>query len=134
MDRSASITYTTFAEARLRPPTCSFTPTSVCMIVIQSTACYRLPWVPRAIHKILAFTAGCVHAGRRLSLGPADTEPPAPEQGRRVLASEFAGQSLRTALKTDPNFPYIVSARAALEQLAKGDRRCPAATCLSWRS
>jgi Tfp pilus assembly protein PilF len=35
---------------------------------------------------------------------------------------DLAGQSLRSALKTDPNFPYATSARSALEKLPKGVR------------
>ncbi len=33
---------------------------------------------------------------------------------------DLAGQSLKTALKTDPNFPYAANARAALQTLASG--------------
>jgi tetratricopeptide (TPR) repeat protein len=35
---------------------------------------------------------------------------------------DLAGQSLRTALRTDPHFPYAAKARAALDELPKGNR------------
>jgi Tfp pilus assembly protein PilF len=35
---------------------------------------------------------------------------------------DLARQSLRAALRTDPQFPYAADAKAALEQMSKGGR------------
>jgi Tfp pilus assembly protein PilF len=45
--------------------------------------------------------------------------------GMAYMASrqfDLAQQSLRAALRTDPQFPYASNAKAALEQISKGGR------------
>ena len=45
--------------------------------------------------------------------------------GMAYLASrryDLAGQSIRAALHTDPNFPYASQAKQVLEQMSRGNR------------
>ena len=45
--------------------------------------------------------------------------------GMAYMASrqlDLARQSLRAALRTDPQFPYAANAKAALDQMSKGGR------------